>query len=42
MCIYGMEGRAAINLSAARAQVWNTYRPTPEFQPGKTVAVALL
>ncbi|MGA2686269.1 MAG: urea carboxylase [Verrucomicrobiota bacterium] len=35
MCIYGMEGPGGYQLVGRTAQVWNTYRTTREFQPGK-------
>jgi len=35
MCIYGMEGPGGYQLVGRTAQVWNTYRSTAEFQPGK-------
>jgi urea carboxylase len=35
MCIYGMEGPGGYQLVGRTAQVWNTHRTTPEFQPGK-------
>ena len=35
MCIYGMEGPGGYQLVGRTAQVWNTYRSTREFQPGK-------
>jgi urea carboxylase len=35
MCIYGMEGPGGYQLVGRTAQVWNTYRNTREFQPGK-------
>jgi len=35
MCIYGMEGPGGYQLVGRTAQVWNTYRQTREFQPGK-------
>jgi urea carboxylase len=35
MCIYGMEGPGGYQLVGRTAQVWNTYKSTREFQPGK-------
>jgi urea carboxylase len=35
MCIYGMEGPGGYQLFGRTAQVWNTYRNTREFEPGK-------
>jgi urea carboxylase len=35
MCIYGMEGPGGYQLFGRTAQVWNTYRTTREFEPGK-------
>ena len=35
MCIYGMEGPGGYQLVGRTAQVWNTYRQTREFEPGK-------
>ncbi|HEX3890171.1 MAG TPA: urea carboxylase [Verrucomicrobiae bacterium] len=35
MCIYGMEGPGGYQLFGRTSQVWNTYRSTREFQPGK-------
>ena len=35
MCIYGMEGPGGYQLFGRTAQVWNTYRSTREFEPGK-------
>ncbi|HXF09365.1 MAG TPA: urea carboxylase [Desulfuromonadaceae bacterium] len=35
MCIYGMEGPGGYQLVGRTCQVWNTYRSTREFQPGK-------
>src|SRR6202012_4578790 len=35
MCIYGMEGPGGYQLVGRTAQIWNTYRSTREFQPGK-------
>lgn len=35
MCIYGMEGPGGYQLVGRTAQVWNTYRNTREFEPGK-------
>jgi urea carboxylase len=35
MCIYGMEGPGGYQLFGRTAQVWNTYRDTREFEPGK-------
>ena len=35
MCIYGMEGPGGYQLFGRTAQIWNTYRSTLEFEPGK-------
>lgn len=35
MCIYGMEGPGGYQLFGRTIQVWNTWRATPAFQPGK-------
>jgi len=35
MCIYGMEGPGGYQLVGRTIQVWNTWRSTPEFAPGK-------
>ena len=35
LCIYGMEGPGGYQLFGRTAQVWNTYRTTREFEPGK-------
>jgi urea carboxylase len=35
MCIYGMEGPGGYQLFGRTAQIWNTYRSTREFEPGK-------
>jgi urea carboxylase len=35
MCIYGMEGPGGYQLFGRTSQVWNTYRSTREFEPGK-------
>ena len=35
MCIYGMEGPGGYQLFGRTAQIWNTYRTTQEFEPGK-------
>ncbi|HZF02427.1 MAG TPA: urea carboxylase [Methylomirabilota bacterium] len=35
MCVYGMEGPGGYQLFGRTAQVWNTYRSTREFEPGK-------
>jgi len=35
MCIYGMEGPGGYQLFGRTAQVWNTHRSTPDFEPGK-------
>ena len=35
MCIYGMEGPGGYQLFGRTSQVWNTYRSTREFKPGK-------
>ncbi|OYW98521.1 MAG: urea carboxylase, partial [Rhizobiales bacterium 32-66-8] len=35
MCVYGMEGPGGYQLFGRTIQVWNTWRSTPEFAPGK-------
>ncbi|MDB5506278.1 MAG: putative urea amidolyase [Devosia sp.] len=35
MCIYGMEGPGGYQLFGRTIQVWNTWRTTPVFHPGK-------
>jgi urea carboxylase len=35
MCIYGMEGPGGYQLFGRTVQVWNTWRTTPVFKPGK-------
>ncbi len=35
MCIYGMEGPGGYQLFGRTIQVWNTWRTTPAFKPGK-------
>jgi urea carboxylase len=35
MCIYGMEGPGGYQLVGRTAQIWNTYKSTAEFEPGK-------
>ena len=35
MCIYGMEGPGGYQLFGRTVQVWNTWRTTPQFAPGK-------
>lgn len=35
MCVYGMESPGGYQLVGRTASVWNTYRRTAEFQPGK-------
>ena len=35
MCIYGMEGPGGYQLFGRTIQVWNTWRATPAFVPGK-------
>jgi len=35
MCIYGMEGPGGYQFIGRTAQVWNTYRVTPEFEADK-------
>ncbi|WP_137149994.1 5-oxoprolinase/urea amidolyase family protein [Devosia sp. FKR38] len=35
MCIYGMEGPGGYQLFGRTIQVWNTWRSTPAFAPGK-------
>ena len=34
MCIYGMEGPGGYQLFGRTTQVWNTFKSTPEFEPG--------
>jgi urea carboxylase len=35
MCIYGMEGPGGYQFVGRTLQVWNTYKSTPEIEPGK-------
>nr|WP_295888081.1 urea carboxylase [uncultured Devosia sp.] len=35
MCVYGMEGPGGYQLFGRTIQVWNTWRSTPAFEPGK-------
>ena len=35
LCIYGMEGPGGYQLFGRTCQMWNTYRVTDEFEPGK-------
>jgi urea carboxylase len=35
MCVYGMEGPGGYQLFGRTIQVWNTWRATPAFAPGK-------
>ncbi len=35
MCVYGMEGPGGYQLFGRTIQMWNTWRTTPEFTPGK-------
>ena len=35
MCIYGMEGPGGYQLFGRTIQVWNSWRTTPEFEPGR-------
>jgi urea carboxylase len=35
MCIYGMEGPGGYQFVGRTIQVWNRFRSTPEFEPGK-------
>jgi urea carboxylase len=35
LCVYGMEGPGGYQFVGRTCQVWNTYRSTPEFEPGK-------
>jgi urea carboxylase len=35
MCIYGMEGPGGYQLFGRTLQVWNTFKSTQDFQPGK-------
>jgi urea carboxylase len=35
LCIYGMEGPGGYQFVGRTLQVWNTYRSTPDFEPGK-------
>ncbi len=35
MCIYGMEGPGGYQFVGRTVQVWNTYRSTRDFEPGK-------
>ncbi len=34
MCVYGMEGPGGYQFVGRTLQMWNTFRSTPEFQPG--------
>jgi urea carboxylase len=35
LCVYGMEGPGGYQFAGRTVQMWNTYRATPEFEPGK-------
>jgi urea carboxylase len=35
MCVYGMEGPGGYQFVGRTCQVWNTFRTTPVFEPGK-------
>ncbi len=35
MCVYGMEGPGGYQFVGRTIQMWNRYRVTPEFEPGK-------
>jgi urea carboxylase len=35
LCVYGMEGPGGYQFVGRTCQVWNTYRSTAEFEPGK-------
>ncbi|MFA5951097.1 MAG: urea carboxylase [Hyphomicrobium sp.] len=35
MCVYGMEGPGGYQLVGRTCQMWNTYRATTDFEPGK-------
>jgi urea carboxylase len=35
LCVYGMEGPGGYQFVGRTVQMWNTYRVTPEFEPGK-------
>ena len=35
LCVYGMEGPGGYQLFGRTVQVWNSWRATPEFAPGK-------
>lgn len=35
MCVYGMEGPGGYQLFGRTIQMWNSWRSTPEFEPGK-------
>ncbi len=35
LCVYGMEGPGGYQFVGRTVQMWNTYRTTPEFEPGK-------
>jgi urea carboxylase len=35
LCVYGMEGPGGYQFVGRTLQMWNTYRTTPEFEPGK-------
>jgi urea carboxylase len=34
LCVYGMEGPGGYQFVGRTVQMWNTYRTTPEFEPG--------
>jgi urea carboxylase len=34
LCVYGMEGPGGYQFVGRTVQMWNTYRSTPEFEPG--------
>ena len=42
MCIYGMEGPGGYQLFGRTIQMWNTWRTTPAFEPGKPWLLRLL
>lgn len=35
LCVYGMEGPGGYQFVGRTVQMWNTFRTTPEFEPGK-------
>jgi urea carboxylase len=35
LCVYGMEGPGGYQFTGRTCQMWNTYRATPDFEPGR-------